>query len=158
MIVIFYIVICLIIILVIFSDYNFDDIIAFFNSTVENTQLNDIQEFDESSVKNESGWKTFWKYIAIFGIVITLGILLYYGYNYFVVESTIAEPVVNQASDSADEYVADWTADSYSDEYSDEFYAWCEAEGINPNREAVPVTEPKPLKRLDGFLEEDSLD
>lgn len=87
--IIFYIVILLICLLVFFSDYNFDDIIVFFNSTAENTQLNDIQEFDESSVKNESGWKTFWKYIAIFGIVITLGILFYYGYNYFVVSNEV---------------------------------------------------------------------
>ena len=87
--IIFYIVILLICILVFFSDYNFDDIIVFFNSTAENTQLNDIEEFNESSVKHESGWKTFWKYIAVFGIVITLGILIYYGYTNFFVSNEV---------------------------------------------------------------------
>ena len=65
-------------------------------------------------------------------------------------EGTIVEGFANSAEDSS--------ASSYSEEYSDEFYAWCEEQGISPNKEANVVTEKASFARYDSLLEEDSLD
>ncbi len=48
-----YIFIIVILILVFYSDLNFDDIISLLNRSVENTPLDDIQELDESQVNKE---------------------------------------------------------------------------------------------------------
>jgi len=92
-----------------------------------------------------------WSVLLGFILLILFGIIFFTGTSVPEnVDSTVIEAVAQSADDSS--------ASSYSEEYSDEFYAWCEAEGISPNREAAPVTEPKTFKRVDGFLDEDSLD